>query len=91
MADERQLSEDCEFGVSLEDSWVCGINDDSMQCCLLGEVKLVFKKALEFAQAKETAAKNVTDIQQANRGPQGSSHVQRKGGTVFKGSGVLQV
>ncbi|CAI5657334.1 unnamed protein product [Oreochromis niloticus] len=66
----RQLSEHCEFGGVLDDMLrdrlVCGINDDGMQRRLLGEPTLDFKKALEIAQAIETAANNTKDIRKAN-------------------------
>ncbi|CAI5640403.1 unnamed protein product [Oreochromis niloticus] len=66
----RQLSEHCEFGGVLDDMLrdrlVCGINDDGMQRGLLGEPTLDFKKALEIAQAIETAANNTKDIRKAN-------------------------
>ena len=50
----------------LRDRLVCGISDDGMQRRLLGEATLTFKRALEIAQAMETAANNTKDIQQAN-------------------------
>lgn len=66
----RQLSEHCEFGAVLEDmllDWlVCWINDDGIQRRLLGEATLTFKRALEGAQAMETAANNTNDIKSAN-------------------------
>ena len=70
VAELRQLSEYCEFGPVLDDMLrdrlVCGINNDSIQRRLLGEVTLTFKKALEIAHAMETAAINSKDIQAAN-------------------------
>ncbi|XP_035806354.2 uncharacterized protein K02A2.6-like [Amphiprion ocellaris] len=70
VAELRQLSEHCEFGSVLDDMLrdrlVCGINDDGM----LGETALNFKKALDIAQAMETAANNTKDIQKANNGVQ---------------------
>ncbi|XP_075335633.1 uncharacterized protein LOC142396605 [Odontesthes bonariensis] len=70
VAELRALSEHCEFGDVLSDMvrdrLVCGINDDSIQRPLLGEAKLPFKKALEIAQAMETAAINTKSIQQAS-------------------------
>lgn len=70
VAELGQLSKHCEFGVVLEDMLrdrlVCEINDDSIQCRLLGEATLTFKSALEVAQAMETAANNTNDIKSAN-------------------------
>jgi hypothetical protein len=79
VAELRQLSEYCEFGPVLDDMLrdrlVCGINNDSIQRRLLGEVTLTFKKALEIAHAMETAAINSKDIQAANASvPQGAVH-----------------
>ena len=79
VAELRQLSEYCEFGPVLDDMLrdrlVCGINNDSIQRRLLGEVTLTFKKALEIAHAMETAANNSKDIQAANASvPQSTVH-----------------
>ncbi|XP_036002862.1 uncharacterized protein K02A2.6-like [Fundulus heteroclitus] len=72
VAELRALSEHCEFGDvlndMLRDRLVCGINDDSIQRRLLSEAKLTYKKALEIAQAMETATNNTKDIQQARGG-----------------------
>ncbi|XP_028304146.1 uncharacterized protein K02A2.6-like [Gouania willdenowi] len=77
VAELRQLSEFCEFGPVLDDMLrdrlVCGINDDGMQRRLLGEATLSFKKALDIAQAMETAANNSKDIQTANASAQQSA------------------
>lgn len=54
----------------LRDRLICGINNDGMQRQLLGEATLSFKRALEIAQAMETAANNTKDIQSANGGVQ---------------------
>lgn len=87
VAELRALSEHCEFGDvlndMLRDRLVCGINDDSIQRRLLSEAKLTYKKALEIAQAMETAANNSKDIQQASGAAQSDAvhHVakERKG------------
>ncbi len=47
----------------LRDRLVCGVNDPSMQHHLLSEMKLGFKRALELAQAMESANKNEHDLQ----------------------------
>lgn len=73
VAELRQLSEQCEFGAALEDMlWDrlgCEIND-GIQYRLLGEATLTFKRALDIAQAMETAANNINDIKNANSGAQ---------------------
>ena len=63
----RGLVQFCNYGDLLEtmlrDCLMCGINDKSIQCRLLAETALTFKKALELAQKMETAAKNVQEMQ----------------------------
>ena len=48
------ISEDCEFGVTLEemlrDRLVCGVQDERIQYRLLSEKGLNFKKVMEIAQ-----------------------------------------
>lgn len=56
-----QLSEHCDFGAVLDnmlcDRPVCGINNDAIQRCLLGETPpLTYKKVLEISQGMEMAA-----------------------------------
>ena len=62
VAELRHLSQHCEFGDSLDDMLrdrlVCGINQASLQRRLLAEAELTFPKALEMAQAFESAEKN---------------------------------
>ena len=57
----------CNFGESLEnmlrDRLVVGIDNEAIQCRLLSESTLTFKKALELAQSLEAAAKNMKEIQ----------------------------
>ena len=66
MASVRQLSEFCEFGDTLEamlrDRLVCGVNDDHIQSRLLAEPELTFAKALQLAQAIETADQDTKDL-----------------------------
>ena len=61
------LAQFCNYGDSLEtmlrDRLVCGINDESIQCRLLAETVLTFKRALKLAQGMETAAKEVQEMQ----------------------------
>ena len=49
----------------LRDRLVCGINDSRIQRRLLAEPDLKFAKALELAQAMETADQNVQELQKA--------------------------
>ena len=60
---ELHSLEFCNFGETLEamlrDRIVCGINNDSIQCCLLAEPGLTFKKALKIAQGLEAVARNM--------------------------------
>ena len=74
----RSLSENCGFDDSLEDMLrdriVCGVNDDAIQKRLLAEPDLKFSKAVKLAQAMESAAKDVKELQypagNASRGVQ---------------------
>ena len=46
---------------------MCGINNDAIQRCLLGETPpLTFKKALEISHGMEMAANNTRDIRKGN-------------------------
>ena len=63
VAELKKLSTECEYGDSLNemiwDRLVCRVNDRRIQRRLLAEPDLTFKKAMEIAQAMETADKNV--------------------------------
>ena len=63
----RMLSENCEFGNSLNDMLrnrlVWGIDDSKIQQRLLDESFLTFGKALEIAQASELATRDLKDLQ----------------------------
>ncbi len=62
----RELSEFCDFGISLEDMLrdriVCGIGDESIQRRLLGEKNLNLEKAKTLAISMETAAKHTMEL-----------------------------
>ena len=47
----------------LHNRLVCGINDDRVQCCLLAEPNLTFKKAYELAQAMQMAEHDARELQ----------------------------
>ena len=72
LAELRNLSEDCEFGVSLDemlrDRLVCGTNNERIQKRLLAESKLSLKKATDIALAMETAEKDILDLHKPGRG-----------------------
>ena len=69
VAELRRLSEDCEFGTTLDerlrDRLVCGVRDDKIQRRLLAEPKLSLKRALELGIAAETAVKDALDLQKS--------------------------
>ena len=64
----RRLTEHCQFGQMLDDMLrdrlVCGIADGRVQRWLLAEPELTLKKALDLAQAQDTAEKGAQQLQQ---------------------------
>ena len=66
LSELRALAQWCKFGDKLDDMLrdclVCGVNEETIQHCLLVESGLTLKKALEIAQALEAAARNVREI-----------------------------
>lgn len=77
VAELRKLAQDCNYGDTLKqmlrDRLVCGVADDRIQRRLLAETGLTFDKALELAQAMETANKDVKDLQGHLEGEQGAA------------------
>ena len=67
VAELRRLAVHCEFEGTLEimlrDRLVCGVRDPQLQKRLLAERQLTFSKALELAQAFESAESSSRDIQ----------------------------
>ena len=67
----RKLLEYCNFGDTLEDMLrdrlICGINDNRVKRHLLAEPGLTFAKALELAQAAETAESNAKQLEQVTQ------------------------
>eukprot|EP00731_Ephydatia_muelleri_P019872 Em0012g697a len=67
VAELRRLAVHCEFEGTLEimlrDRLVCGVCDPQLQKRLLAERQLTFSKALELAQAFESAESSSRDIQ----------------------------
>lgn len=66
VAELRRLTEHCQFGRTLEDMLrdrlVCGIQDKRIQRRLLMEPNLTYKRALDLAQAMESAEKGTQDL-----------------------------
>ena len=66
VAELRSLAKFCNFGDTLEtmirNRLVCGINDIAIQKCLLTEPNLTYPKAIEIAQATETAAQSLHEL-----------------------------
>ena len=69
LSELRLLATKCDFGNSLEDMLhdriVIGVNDSNIQRRLLAEPNLTLKRALEVAQAMETAERGSLDLQPA--------------------------
>ncbi len=65
----RSLAKDCDFGATLEenlrDKLVCGISNPAIQKSLLSQKNLTFKTAFEIAQSYESAAKNMSTLQES--------------------------
>ena len=66
VAELHSLAEFCNFDWTLEamlcDHIVCGINDDTIQRCLLAELGLTFKKLLEIVQSLEATAHHMREL-----------------------------
>ncbi len=69
VADLRRLAITCDFGdflnQALRDRFVCGLREETVQRRLLTEENLTLTRALEIAQAKEAASKNVRGLKAA--------------------------
>ena len=67
VAQLRWLSEHCNYGNTLElmlrDRLVCGCKDRRLQCKLLSEPDITFKKAFKLAAAMESAERDAKDLQ----------------------------
>ena len=72
----RQLSEFCEYGNTLRDRLVCGVNDERIQRRLLSEPNLTFTTALQLAQAIESADKDSRDLK-TSQPPTGVVHYNK--------------
>lgn len=63
----KKLSEYCDFGDNLKDAlrdrFVCGLKSEAIQKKLLSERDLTYDKALEIAQAMESAYRDVVQLQ----------------------------
>ena len=72
VAELRPLTEHSDYGESLDsmlrDRLVCGINDERIQRCLLSEgATLTLEKAIDTAQAMESASRQSALIQIINK------------------------
>ena len=65
--DLRRFSKHCDFKATLDDMLrkqiMCGVCNLSVQCKMLAESGLTFKKAFEFVLSSKSADRNATDIQ----------------------------
>ena len=70
VADLRRLAITCEFGdfldQALRDRFVCGLRVEAVQRVLLTEAGLTLARAVEIAQAKETASQNIKGLKIAS-------------------------
>lgn len=83
VAQLRQLSEHCDFAVSLDmllERLVCGVRDSCLQKCLLAEPELTFQKAFDLCQVSEVADKNVKELQ-----------VGQQQGSMLPGASVMVI
>ena len=81
----RHLAIHCDYGDALNDMLrdrlICGINDARIQRRLLAEAKVDFKRAMEIAQAMETADRDATHLQGLQKeltSTEAAVHVARK-------------
>ena len=69
----RQLSENCEFGATLDavlhDRLICGMNDKQIQRRLLSEKDLTFETSLEITKGMESAQKDAVAYNKNNHKP----------------------
>ena len=66
MVDSKRLSENCNFGATLEamlgDRIVCGINEGNTQRRLFSWSDLAFKKTFEIAQGVEASRRYFIEL-----------------------------
>ena len=66
VAQLRKIARDCQYGETLEDMLrdclVCGCRDHRLQCKLLSDPALTFKKAMTIAKSNETAEQGARDL-----------------------------
>ena len=74
----RELAQHCEFKETpsdmLRDRLVCGVNHKGITNQLLAEKDLTFDKALELAQAMESAERDTQHLQSTQQQPQDVHH-----------------
>ena len=78
----RSIAKNCNYEITLEtmlrDRIVCGVNDRIIQCRLLAEKELTFKKSMEIVQGTESAATNVRKLTDTKHTTQGSTTVTER-------------
>lgn len=86
VADLRRLAITCGFGEfldqALRDRFVCGLRVETVQKSLLTEANLTLNRALEIAQAKEAASKNVKGLKGASAGASSPTTLMQVSGSV---------
>ena len=93
VAELRRLAITCDFGTfldqALRDKFVCGLKSEQTQKSLLAEEGLTLAKAVEKAQAKETAARDARNLK--GQGPTTMSGVLQLSTTnTMKGSAQVK-
>ena len=82
VAELWRLTEYCNYGDSLRDRLVCGVNDQRVQCRLLAEADLTLKKAYDIAQAMEAAERSARELQGTASESVHRVYGKKKGGGV---------
>ena len=85
-AELRMLAAPCEFGESLHDQLVCGLEEEAYQKHLLSERELTLDKALQISQSMETANVNACALQ----GSESGIHQTSIGGSCSTSPGKSQ-
>ena len=84
----RELAQHCDYNDTLSDMLrdrlVCGVKHKGITNRLLNEKKLTYEKALELAQAMETAEKDTRHLQTTQSAPEVHHNTSQKRGTGQK-------
>jgi hypothetical protein len=77
----QQIAEHCEYGASLSEmlrDWlVCGASHNSIQRQLIAEKELTYEKALDIAQAHESAERRAREIDNSKQENRASVYFKR--------------